>query len=244
MNRTTSLYETCENLFDQYPLAVHTQNFRTWTYREMVLMLDDGGEPAFFILGHGTKDGTCYDLHAWMAGPIAEIGSASELPATGEVADILTSAIPLPREGAFLAWQSGGVVTTLISVHTQSTPEIPQPTWTMLALEDAPESSWPPFAGERLFGSWFWDYYRNGSIVDLAPLTAATPGTIFWAEPDSLTWACCAVARDVTSPDGWTLPQGRYVYTGSLRDGETAGPLDDLLAGDVTDLSPRFRTAA
>lgn len=112
------------------------------------------------------------------------------------------------------------------------------------AASGGAESSWAPFIGARLFGAWFWDHYRNGNVVDLAPLVAATPDAAFWAQPGNLTYGCCAVARDVTSPDGWTLPQGVYVCSDSLRDGETAGPLDEVLAGDVTDLYPRFRKAA
>ena len=241
MTRTTSLYETCQDLFGQYPLAVRNVN-HTGTVRSMVLMLEDDGEPAFFILNHQSKDADdFYSLWRWPGEDIAEIEPDTELPATGEVADILTQGVPLPRNGSFFGWKTGGVVTTTMTVYADYCPERPIPGWAVAPLEGVPDSSWPPFTGETLAEGWSWDGYRNGDIVDLAPLIAATPGTVFWAYPDGLTYPCCAVARNVTSPDGWVLVQGCYVGWRSLRDEETAGPLDEVLAGDVTDLAPRFQ---
>lgn len=238
MTTTTSLYETCQNLFEQYPLAINGNG-------AMTLMLGADRDPEFFILIHWDKDGTddaCFDLIRWRnadaVGRIEAHTGTEDLP---DAARILAAAVPLPRDGAFLAWQSGGIVTAVMNLIGD---ENPVPTWTSRIPEGLPLSSWPSFVTRGTLGSWFWDYYRSGDIVDLAPLTAATPGAIFWAQPASLTWPCCAVARDITSPDGWTLPQGAYVYFESLQNGETAGSLDELLAGHLTDLSPRFRTEA
>lgn len=244
MTRTTTLYETCQNLFEQYPLAVQSVN-QSGTVRSMVLMLEDHGETAFFILNHQAKDGDYfYSLWAWPGDDIAEIDASSEPLATGEVAEILTQGVPLPRDGSFFGWKTGEMITATMIIYTQYGPGTPVPGWTVAPLEDVPDSSWPPFTSETLAESSFWDHYRAGNIVDLGPLVAATPGAVFWAQPAILTYPCCTVARDITSPDGWVLPQGCYVWWQSLRDGETAPPLDVLLAGDVTDLSPRFRAAA
>jgi hypothetical protein len=233
MTRTTSLYETCENLFGQYPLAVNDQ--------AIILMLEDNGEPAFYALdGYG---GPGYVLRAWHGPAIADIGADDEPPATGEVAEIVTQGVPLPRNGSFFGWKRGRMITAAMTIYAQYSPETPVPGWAVSLLEGAPDSQ-PPFTALTLADSSFWDHYRDGNIVDLGPLVAASPGAVFWAHPATLTYPCCAVARDITSPDGWVLPQGCYVWWQSLRDGETAGPLDAVLAGDVTDVSPRFRQVA
>ena len=233
MTRTTSLYETCQNLFSQYPLAVDYDN-------TMILMLEGGREPAFYILDESAA--ASYVLRAWRGAVLAEIGPHGEPPMTGDAASALAAAVPLPRDGSFFGYQSGGDITVTMTIYTEYSPETPVPGWAVAPREGIPNLSWPPFYDKTLARSSFWDHYRNGRIVDLAPLAAANSGVVFWAHPASLTYPCCAVARDVRGRDGWVLPQGVYVYWQSLRDGETAGPLDEVLAGDVTDLSPRFRT--
>ncbi len=54
---------------------------------------------------------------------------------------------------------------------------------------------------------------------------------------------CCAVARDIKSPDGHTLRCGRYVYYQALQAAKPVPSLEVLLADTgKTDLAPRFRS--
>jgi hypothetical protein len=92
------------------------------------------------------------------------------------------------------------------------------------------------------FGKWFWKHYRAGSINSLRSLIAAAPGVVFWADTKAVLGSdCCAVARDLRSPEGYVLPRGRYVYYEALRAGKPVPSLQTLLTtADRIDLATRF----
>lgn len=96
---------------------------------------------------------------------------------------------------------------------------------------------------ECLFGDWFWEHYRAGNLVCLGGLIAETPDTVFWVDTRAILGSgCCAVARDITSPDGYTLRRGRYVYHQALRADKPMPSLGELLADtEKIDLAPRFQ---
>jgi hypothetical protein len=160
----------------------------------------------------------------------------SDLP----VGDVIFDGVPFPQHGAMFGWRpDGGDVAALIQCSVK--PEPQDPGFTTMPRTDVPEAAWMPVARPR-FGSWFWDYYRDGRIVDLAPLLGDTQDLVFWVDTISATGSgSIAVEMDLDSPDGWTLPRGVYVYYPVARD-HRALSLDDLLAdpGKV-DLGPRFR---
>ena len=106
------------------------------------------------------------------------------------------------------------------------------------------EARWPPFTGERLFGSWFWDHYRAGSIISLGGLIARNPETAFWADTVTSVRAVAWWSRP-RNPEGPTLRRGCYVYHQALRTGQPVPSLEVLLAdADKIDLAPRFRSSA
>jgi hypothetical protein len=86
------------------------------------------------------------------------------------------------------------------------------------------------------------EYYQAGTISSLDDLIGGTPGAVFWINTAAILGSdCCAVARDITSPDGHTLRRGRYVYYEALRAGKPVPPLRKLLAtADRADLASRF----
>jgi hypothetical protein len=141
-----------------------------------------------------------------------------------------------------LGWTGLGHVTALVAIYAKYTPAS-EPYWAVMPLAGIPEAQWPPFTDEPDFGKWFWKHYRAGNINSLGSLIAATPGAVFWVDAKAVLGSdCCAVARDVRSPEGYILPRGRYVYYEALRARKPVPSLQTLLtAADPIDLASRFR---
>jgi hypothetical protein len=239
---TSSLYNACGALFASYPLATRVVDWRG-TMRSMVLMLRDDDDAGFFVLTYDCGEGRpYYSLSPWHAGGVINIEADG-----GAVPDWAVSAvirgIPIPRHGSLFGWRRREAVTALIPAYAKYTPACPEPAWAVMPLTGTPEAQWPPFTGELLLGSWFWDHYRAGSIVSLGGLIAGTPDTVFWLDTQAILGGnCCAVARDIRSREGYTLRRGAYVYYEALRAGKPVPPLDVLLSDPgKTDLAPRFR---
>lgn len=240
---TSSLYESCQALFADYPLAVDAAEQDEQVVPSMVLMLREGDDARFFTLSR--RDGgdrPTYSLRSWPAGNVADIVADHRGTVSYAVVNAVTSGVPLPQDGSLFGWKYEDAITALVAVYTQYTPTSPVPSWAMMPLAGLPETHWPPFTDERLFGSWFWEHLRAGNIIFLNELIADTPGTIYWIDANAAVGSgCCVVARDVISPGGQVLRRGRYVYYQALRAGTPVPSLSALLA-DVskTDLTPRF----
>jgi hypothetical protein len=239
----SSLYKTCGELFAGYPIAARVVDCRG-TVRSMVLMLRDGDDAGFFVLTHDYGEGRpFYSLSPWHEGGGIVNIEADGGAVTGGVVSAVTRGVPIPRHGSLFGWKHGDVVTALIAVYAKYALEFPEPSWAVMPLTGAPEAQWPPFTGEHLLGDWFWQHYRAGSMVSLGGLIAGAPDTVFWAATEAvLGWDCCAVARDITSHEGYMLRRGCYVYYEALQAGKPVPPLDVLLSDSgKTDLAPRFR---
>jgi hypothetical protein len=243
MIRTSSLYEVCRELFVGYPLAVRVVNLRG-TIRSMVLVLPDGAHARFFVLQHDCGEGRpFYSLSPWHGGEIVDIEADGSAAMPDGVMNVVTRGIPIPRHGSLLGWRRGDAVRALVAFYAKYTPESPEPCWAVLPLAGVPEEQWPPFTDERVFGRWFWDHYRAGSIVSLGGLIAESPGTVFWVDTEAvLGWDSCVVTREISSLEGPALPRGCYVYYRALRAGKPVPSLDTLLAytGKI-DLAPRLQ---
>jgi hypothetical protein len=243
MIHTGSLYEACGDLFAHYPLAVGAVS-PSGSARSIVLMQQDGGDAAFFVLTHGYDEGQpSYSLRPWGAPGGVEIGPGADAAVPDVFANAIAHGVPVPRHGSLCGWDDGGTITALITVYAEYTPKSQVPSWATMPLAGIPEAQWPPFADEPFFGHWFWEHYRAGRIISLDGLIAATPGVIFWADTAAILGSgCCAVAYDIRSPEGSTLQRGRYVYYQALRARKTVPSLKALLAdtGKI-DLAPRFR---
>ena len=242
MIRTRSLYETCHELFTDYPLAVRVVN-RSGTIRSMVLMLPDGDDADFFVLMcDSSQDRPLYSLCIWRAGGIMDIDADSSAAVPDVVVNAVTRGIPIPRHGSVFGWSSGDAIVALVAVFAESASASAEPSWTVMPLAGTPEAQWPPFMCERLFGHWFWEYYRAGCIISLDDLIARKPDTVFWVDTKAILGSdCCAVARDISSPEGPLLRHGRYVYFQVLQAGNPVPSLEALLADSgKIDLAPRF----
>lgn len=239
---TSSLYETSQQLFANYPLASDEDN--DGTARSMVLLLADGDKVHYFVLSERCGDGrSWYSISPWPAGAGMTIEADDGGPFPGVFATAVSHGIPLPRDGSLVGWTHDGIVTALIAIYTEYSPEVPEPCWSVLPCADLPEARWPPFTSEQIIGNWFWDFAGAGKIVSVDTLIAGTPETVFWVDTEATLGSdCCVVARDIRSPDGFTLQRGRYVYHEVLRACVPVPPIRELLCGSgKTDLARRFR---
>jgi hypothetical protein len=243
MIRTGSTYKRCDDLFAAYPLAVQCVDW-AGAVHVMVLMVSGGGNTDYFMLVRDRAEGeTFYSLGPWRPDR-----ALVEIPADGgdvpeATATALRHGVPLPCHGSLFGWLAGNAASALVAIYTEYAPEYAEPSWAVMLRADAPAQSWPPFTGERLFGSWFWEYYQAGMIVPLAALIAANPDSAFWVGTEAtLGWDSCVVSRDIRSDAGHVLPRGCYLYYEAFRRGVDVPPPEKLLADpDKTDLAPRLR---
>jgi hypothetical protein len=210
----------------------------------MVLMLRDGDDAKFFVFSHDYGEGRLpYWLYPWPAGDIVDIEADGGAAIPVVVVNAVTRGVPIPRHGSIFGWTCGNAITALVVIYTEYTPATPLPSWAVMPLAGTPVPQWPPFTDERLFGPWFWEHYRAGSIISLDDLIAGTPDTVFWVNTQAILGSdCCVVARDITNPDGHTLRRGRYVYYRPLRARTPVPSLKALLVDtSQIDLALRFR---
>jgi hypothetical protein len=232
----------CHELFSSYPLAVSPVN-RSGTLQSMIVMLRESGSTEFFVLYRDYNgDQSFYSLFPWPSEMGADI-ETGQLDPPDVAVKVLTWGIPIPRHGSLWGWTGPGHVAALVAVYAKCAPASPEPYWTVMPLAGSPEAQWPPFTGEHDFGEWFWKHHRAGNISSLRSLIAATTDAVFWADTKAVLGSdCCAVARDLRSPEGYVLPSGRYVYYEALRAGKPVPSLQTLLtATEKIDLATRFQ---
>jgi hypothetical protein len=212
----------------------------------MVVVVRDGDRADFYVLARDRSEGKpFYSLAPWRPdGPRVDI-EADESPVPRAAAIVLRRGIPLPRHGSLFGWLHESGVAALLVVYTEYAPEHPEPSCAVMPLADIPAQGWPPFAGQH-FDSWFWEHHRAGTLVSLAALVAANPGTVFWIGIERTRgWDCCVVSRDVKSDTGYVLTRGCYLHYEALRQGINVPQPDRWPAGvPKTDLAPLLRPLA
>jgi len=242
----SSLYDKCHELFAAYPLAVQSVN-RSGTMRSMILMLQDCTYQGYFVLTHDfSQPKSVFWVWSWPAGDVVDIEADRTADIPDPAANAVTEGVPIPRDGSLFGWSSGGTLTALVVIDTEYTPQTPEPGWSVMPLAGLPETQWPPFAGDPLLGHWTWEGGPLGSIVSIDELVAENPDTVFWVDTKAVLGSdCCAVARDLTNPEGHTLRRGRYAYYQALQASKPVPSLNALLAdpGRI-DLAPRLERSA
>lgn len=238
-----SLHQACQDLFARYPQAVMVATGHGQAANSMVLMVRTGSEAEFYVLSHPPAADSPFALCRWPHGDAVDIRADTDAATPDLARSVVSRAIPFPADGSLFGWTHEHAITALIVFYGEYSPESPQPSWAVMPLEGTPDQHWPPFTEERIFGSWFWEHHQAGRIVSLATLVGSAQQTIFWTDTKEILGSdCCAVAHDLRTPDGPTLPRGRYVYYQALRAGKSAPPLSVLLAGTgKVDLAPRFQ---
>lgn len=235
-----NMYEVCQELFADYPLATEEVNHCGRTFKSMVLMLLEYDNPQFFVLSYDSgKVRSSYSLRQWGARDIVNI----EVDGTAAVPDVIVKVVghgfPIPHDASLFGWNDRGVVTVLTIFYTKGRH---MPRFTSMPFVDLSEPQWPPYVGESLCGRWFWDSHKAGKLVPLTDLIARTSNTVYWVNTDAILGSgCCAVARDVRDQEGPTLRRGLYVYYKALQAGGPLPELTALLAGNSkTDLAQRL----
>jgi hypothetical protein len=239
----SSLYESCQQLFTGYPLAVRVGNGSD-AGGSMILMVHEG--PGSFVLRLDDEEGwPVYSIAPWPAGDAEEVAADSHPPVSEGLANALLHGIPVPRDGSLFGWIHDDAVCALVTVYADES-ESPVPSWSVMPLVGTAEWQWPPFTDERLFGGWFWKHYAAGEVICLGDLVAQTPATVFWVDTKAaLSSDCCAVERDIRTATGHTFRRGSYVYFQAIRDGKQLPSLDALLADPAkVDLAPWFDTSS
>jgi hypothetical protein len=239
MDRSSSLYQACSDLFVRYPLAVEGSGRARW----IVLAQQDGNGAAFFVLTRDdNEDRPLYSLGPWRASGGVEIGPDAHAVVPKVFANAVEQGVPIPRHGSLFGWDDTGAISALIASYSQYTPETPEPSWAAMPIVGIPEARWPAMVHERIFGTWFWEAYRVGRIVALDGLIAENPRVVFWVDTVAILGSgCCAVARDIRSGDEPMLRRGRYVYYQAQEAGKPVPSLEALLADDSKiDLAARF----
>ena len=238
------MYEACGEIFARYPQAIDGCDDDV---RTMVLLVREGDDVSFFLLSQDCGESTpIFLLRPWHAYGVVHIGVGSGSRFPEAVAKAITCGVPIPRHGSVFGWKAVDAVTAMIAFYADDDPAFPRPSWAVMPLASIPEAQWPPFTGEPFFGQWFWERYWSGSIVPLNGLIAEMPGTVFWLDTAaSLGWGSCVVAQGVRSRDGYTLPQGCYVYYRALKMSRPVPPLETMLADDgKINLSLQFQPCA
>jgi hypothetical protein len=245
MEEINTLYTTCTELFRSYPLAIDDCDSDV---SSMVLLLRDGDCVSFFSLWQiSSESPPFFILRSWHADERTRIDADDGEIFSDATIKIITCGVPIPRHGSMFGWKRSGAVTAMIVFYSDYDPAFPLPTWAVMPRAGTPEERWPPFTGEPFLDRWFWNYYREGSVVSLDNLIAETPETVFWVgTAAALGWDSCAVTHNCESIDGYSLLKGCYVYYRALRMSGPIPPLEMLLSADSpkTDLALQFQNCA
>lgn len=242
MSRTNPLYEACRGLFETYPQTARAVDNGVWS---IVIMLEEGPNAGYFVVWQDCGKGKpVYSFWPWPAGDVVEIVDESTVPPAELLEDVLSHGVPIPRDGSVFGWTSEGAVTALIVIYVESAADLGEPGWAVMPCAGVPEEQWPSFTGERLFGHWSWERRQSGCIVSLDEAIGGASGAVWWVDTSALIGSdCCVVSRDIVSPNGDTLPRGRYVYYQALRSDETIPSLEALLNDTrKIDLAPRLQS--
>lgn len=239
---TSSLYETSRRLFNDHPLA-SAESGDGDANQFMVLLLRGTDEANYFVLSQCRTGGRSeYSICPWPGGPAATIDTDGDGLVPVRLAMAVRQGTPLPRDGSLLGWVQNGIVTALIAVYTEWSPEAPEPCWSVMPRADSSRTQWPPFTDEALIGDWLWDFVEEGKVVSVDEIIAGTAETVFWADAQAVLGSgCCVVTHDLRSPGRYTLPSGCYVYHEALYVGARIPSVEELLTTvDRADLAARF----
>src|SRR6204780_5242214 len=109
-----TVFTACLRLFRDYPLAVR-RHYAEHRYGSMVMMGRDGGTARFFVLIMERDDLFAirpWDRRDWARGEIRPREAVDD-----SVRRLISSSVPMLRDGALLGWVAGQQVRAVLAAH-------------------------------------------------------------------------------------------------------------------------------
>ena len=238
-----SVFAACQRLFRDYPLAVR-RHYAEFRYGSLVLAARSAGTATFSVLVMERDD--LFVIRPWDRRDWArvEIRHGELIPP--QIVRLISTSVPVPRDGALLGWVSGGQVRAILAAHGR----LPEP-WddpfavpgiAVLPLAGSDEARWPPVP---LTEARLWAHASGGQLADMTKLVARQPGYAYWVPAQGHHLPSCVVVTERIGTAQCWLAAGVYADYQALRDGTSLPPPRQLLAvSGVTDLAaPRRRPA-
>ncbi len=226
-------FAACMRLFWSYPLAIG--RCRTGGSSRMVLRHGDAN--GCYVLNR--DEAGHFSLRPWGVPDAGAHRIRPVEPVLAAVHEVITQAMPVPRDGALLGWVPDRQVTVLLSVYHGAArgPQV-----RVLPMAGTQPLDWPAFTTSPLHDGRLWQYVDRGQLVDLTPLTTRNPGRAYWVPSQNRCRAdaahgCVVVRQNLAAEEYW-LPEGVYLDHWMLREGVPTPPPAHLLTlPGTTDLA-------
>jgi hypothetical protein len=237
-----TVFTGCLRLFRDYPLAVR-RHYAEHRYGSMVMMSRDAGTASFFVLIMERDD--LFAIRPWDRRDWARVEIRPREPVDDGVGRLISSAVPVLRDGVLLGWVADHQVRAVIAAHGR----LPEP-WDdasvvpgalVMPRVGGQPADRPPLTGRPQDDERLWEYVARGELTDLTPLVSRQAGQVFWVpgvdQVGGRRVGRLVVTERLRSEDSW-LPAG--VYADRYAPREETAPLtaSQLLAlPGATDLS-------
>ena len=230
MVRTTSLYEACQELFTEYPLAARAADHSD-AIRSMVLVLREDEDARFFLLSRDCGDGAArYSLCPWPGGDAVDIEADEGVPVPDVVAKAVTPR-PAPPSWLHVRMDARGYHhRTGRGLHGVRCGQAAAPLDGDATRVGTPKSGVATLHRQALFRELVLGVLPGRGHRFLGGVIAASANTVFWVNTQAILGSdCCIVARDIGGPGRRTLQRGCYAYSEVLRAGKRVPSLAALL---------------
>jgi hypothetical protein len=188
------VFAACQRLFLDYPLAVR-RHYAEFRYGSMVLAARSSGTAMFSVLVMERDD--LFVIRPWDRRDWARVEIRPGELVPPQVVRLLSTSVPVPRDGALLGWVSGGQVRAILAAHGR----LPEP-WddpfvvpgiAVLPLAGSDEARWPPVP---LTEAPLWAHAAGGQLADMTKLVAREPGCAYWIPAQGPHLPSCVVVTE------------------------------------------------
>jgi hypothetical protein len=237
-----TVFTGCLRLFRDYPLAVR-RHYAEHRYGSMVMMSLDAGTASFFVLIMERDD--LFAIRPWDRRDWARVEIRPREPVDDGVGRLISSAVPVLRDGVLLGWVADHQVRAVVAAHGR----LPEP-WDdasvvpgalVMPRVGSQPADRPPLTGRPQDDERLWEYVARGQLTDLTPLVSGQAGQVFWVpgvdQVGGRRVGRLVVTERLRSEDSW-LPAGVYADRWAPREETPPLTASQLLAlPGATDLS-------
>jgi hypothetical protein len=219
-----AVFAACLRFFRGYPLAVR-RHYAEHRYGSMVLKSCLDGTARFYVLIMEWDD--LFIIRPWDRRDGRRVEIRRDEPASEGMGLLLSSCIPVPRDGALLGWVVGAKVQALVAAHGRLAEPWDDPSVVpeviLLPLAGSQPEQWPPLPADPLDGGRLWELIGRGQLADLGPLITRRQGRVFWVPADDaggrhFAGGRIVVTERMSTEDYWLLA-GVYADHWTLREG-------------------------